>query len=142
MTIAEINPSMTVVCSGGTLFMRSYSFIGMLAEQALSQFYVDKALIGLRGISLQHGLTSPFPEEIPVKRQMIKCARQVFILADHTKFNLTFASLIAPLDIVHTLITDARVTPEVARQMSAAIPHVDIAPLIEGSGIENVESKK
>src|SRR5215472_10373429 len=129
MALAEINPSLTVICSGGTLFMRSHSFIGMIAEQALSQFYVDKAFIGLRGISLQHGLTSPFPEEIPVKRQMIKCAQQVFILADHTKFNLTFASLIAPLNVVHTLITDARITPEVARQMSAAIPHLVIAPL-------------
>ena len=87
MTISETNPSLTVICSGGTLFMRSYSCIGMIAEQALSQFYVDKAFIGLRGISLHHGLTSPFPEEIPIKRQMIKCARQVFILADHT--NLT-----------------------------------------------------
>jgi DeoR/GlpR family transcriptional regulator of sugar metabolism len=136
LTISETNPSLTVICSGGTLFMRSYSFIGMIAEQALSQFYVDKAFIGLRGISLHHGLTSPFPEEIPVKRQMIKCAGQVFILADHTKFNLTFASLIAPLNVVHTLITDARITPEVARQMSAAIPHVVIAPLIEGSSFE------
>src|SRR5258707_11533894 len=138
MTIAETNPSLTVICSGGTLFMRSYSFIGMIAEQALSQFYVDKAFIGLRGISLHHGLTSPFPEEIPVKRQMIKCARQVFILADHTKFNLTLASLIAPLNVVHALITDARIAPEIARQMSAAIPHVIIAPLIEGTGSENV----
>ena len=134
MTISETNPSLTVICSGGTLFMRSYSFIGMIAEQALSQFYVDKAFIGLRGISLHHGLTSPFQEEIPVKRQMIKCARQVFILADHTKFNLTSASLIAPLDIVHTLITDASITPEVARQMRSIIPNVIIAPGIEGSG--------
>ena len=138
MTLNESNPTLTVICSGGTLFMRSYSFIGMIAEQALSQFYVDKAFIGLRGISLHHGLTSPFPEEIPVKRQMIKCAQQVFILADHTKFNLTFASLIAPLNIVHTLITDARITPEVARQMSGAIPHVIIAPLIEGASHEIV----
>jgi DeoR family fructose operon transcriptional repressor len=138
MTIAETNTSLTVICSGGTLFMRSYSFIGMIAEQALSQFYVDKAFIGLRGISVRHGLTSPFPEEIPLKRQMIKCARQVFILADHTKFHHTSASLIAPLDIVHTLITDARITPEVARQMRSVIPHLVIAPLIEESGLENV----
>ena len=116
----------------------------MIAEQALSQFYVDKAFIGLRGISLHHGLTSPFPEEIPVKRQMIKCAQQVFILADHTKFNFTSASLIAPLDVVHTLITDAGVSPEVVRQMSSIIPHVLIARAeassapSEGSGLENV----
>ncbi len=131
MALAEINSGLTVICSGGTLFTRSHSFVGMIAEQALSQFYVDKAFIGLRGISLQHGLTSPFPEEISVKRQMIKCAQQVCILADHTKFNLTLASLIAPLNIVHTLITDAGVAPEVVQQMSAVIPHVLVAPLLE-----------
>lgn len=131
MTISETNPSMTVICSGGTLFMRSYSFIGMIAEHALSQFYVDKAFIGLRGISAHHGLTSPFSEEIPIKRQMIKCARQVYILADHTKFNITLASLIAPLSVVHTLITDAHIPPEIARQMRAIVPQVVIAPLIE-----------
>lgn len=133
LNINETNPGLTVICSGGTLFMRSVSFIGMIAEQALSQFYVDKAFIGLRGISLQHGLTSPFQEEIPVKRQMIKCAREVFILADHTKFNLTLASLIAPIDVVHTLITDAGISPDVARQMSSVIPHFIIAPLAENA---------
>ncbi len=137
MSLSETNPGLTVICSGGTLFVRSYSFIGMLAEQALSQFYVDKAFIGLRGVSLHHGLTSPFPEEIPVKRQMIKCAHHVFILADHTKINHTFASLIAPLNVVHTLITDDRIAPDVVRQLSSVIPHVIIAPLIEGAGAES-----
>ena len=137
MTIGEANPSLTVICSGGTLYRRSYSFIGMVAEQALSQFYVDKAFIGLRGISLHHGLTSPFPEEIPIKRQMIKCAKEVFILADHTKFNVTSASLIAPLNIVHTLITDAGATTEVVRQMSSIIAHVIIAPSIEKLNISS-----
>ena len=137
MTIGEANPSLTVICSGGTLYRRSYSFIGMVAEQALSQFYVDKAFIGLRGISLHHGLTSPFPEEIPIKRQMIKCAKEVFILADHTKFNVTSASLIAPLNIVHTLITDVGVPPEVVRQMSNIIPHVITASGLERSGISS-----
>jgi DeoR/GlpR family transcriptional regulator of sugar metabolism len=134
MAISETNPSLTVVCSGGTLFMRSYSFIGMLAEQAISQFYVDKAFIGLRGISLHHGLTGPFLEEIPLKRQMIKCAQQVFILADHTKFNATSANLIAPLNVVHTLITDSQLAPEIAHQMRSVIPHVIIAPLTEDLG--------
>jgi hypothetical protein len=45
--------------------------------------------------------------------------------------------LIAPLDIVHTLITDAHIAPKVTRQMSSIIPHVVIAPLIEGASLEN-----
>ncbi len=68
---------------------------------------------------------------------MIKCAKEVFILADHTKFNVTSASLIAPLNIVHTLITDAGATTEVVRQMSSIIAHVIIAPSIEKLNISS-----
>src|SRR5260370_7136257 len=75
MTISETNPSLTVICSGGTLFMRSYSFIGMIAEQALSQFYLVKAFIGLRGISFHHALTIPFPEEIPITPHIINTSK-------------------------------------------------------------------
>lgn len=142
VTLAEMNPSLTVICSGGVLFMRTYSFIGMTAELALSQFYVDKAFLGVRGLSLQNGLTSPFLEEIPVKRQMIKCAHQVFILADHTKFNLTFAGLITSISAIHTIITDAHIAPDVVQPIRRTGTRVDIAPLALTEGPSSEERLK
>lgn len=138
---AEGNPGLTVMCSGGTLFLRTHSFTGTTAEQALAQFFVDKAFIGVRGLSVQHGITSPFLEEIAVKRQMIKAAREVFVLADHTKFNQTFAGLIAPLQAVHTIITDAHVNSDVLQAIREGGPRVQVASLVEGFAPEEIEPK-
>ena len=125
----EHNSGLTVICSGGTLFLRTHSFIGLPAEQTLAQFFVDKAFVGVRGLSIQHGITSPFLEEIAVKRQMIKAAREVFVLADHTKFNVTFAGLIAPLNSVQTIITDAAVDGEALQAIRKAGPRIQVAQL-------------
>lgn len=142
LALAERNPGLTVMCSGGTLFLRTHSFTGLTAEQALAQFFVDKAFIGVRGLSVQYGITSPFLEEIAVKRQMIKAAREVFVLADHTKFNQTFAGLIAPIKAVHTIITDAHVDSDVLPAIREVGPRVQVAPLTEGFSPEEIESKR
>lgn len=139
LVLAERNPGLTVMCSGGTLFLRTHSFTGTIAEQALAQFFVDKAFIGVRGVSIQHGITSPFLEEIAVKRQMIKAAREVFVLADHTKWNLTFAGLIAPLSTVHTLITDGQVDSAMLQAIREMGPRVKVAPLPEAPSTEDIE---
>jgi DeoR family fructose operon transcriptional repressor len=135
VSMAEVNPSLGIICSGGTVFMRTHSLVGMMAEQTLKQFFVDKAFIGVRGLSVQHGITSPFLEELSIKRQMIHAARYVFVLADHTKFNLTSTGLIAPISIVHTIITDAHITSELAQLFRDAGPRVDIAPLNDTSSL-------
>lgn len=138
LALAEENPGLTVVCSGGTLFLRTHSFIGMTAETALAQFFVDKAFIGVRGLSVQYGITSPFLEEIAVKRQMMRAAREVFVLADHTKFNQTFAGLIAPLSAVHTIITDEQVDVAALQAMREAGPRVQIAPRVQEASSEDI----
>lgn len=132
VALAENNPGLNVLCSGGTLFLRTHSFIGMTAEQTLAQFFVDKAFIGVRGLSIQHGITSPFLEEIAVKRQMMRAAREVVVLADHTKLNQIFAGLIAPISTVHTIITDAHADLAVLQTIREAGPGVKVAPLLEG----------
>lgn len=128
ISMAEVNPSLALICSGGTVFMRTHSLVGMIAEQTLKQFFVDKAFIGVRGLSVQHGLTSPFLEELPIKRQMINSAQHIFVLADHSKFNVTSVGLIAPISAAHSIITDSQTTPEMVQLFRNAGPRVEIAP--------------
>ena len=126
--IIETNPAIKVVSTGGMLYPRSRAFIGMTAEQALGHYFVDRTFLCVRGISLKHGLTVPVLEEIPVKQQMIKSARQVVVLADHTKFGQTRAGLIAPLQAAQLIITDDRLPLDVAQQFEAAGPQIVRAP--------------
>jgi DeoR family fructose operon transcriptional repressor len=131
--VSELLPfaqsGITVVVTGGMLRAKSRSFVGLLAEQALEQFFVDKAFLGMRGISIESGFTEPALEEIPIKRKIIKAAKQVFVLADHTKFGRTFTGLVAPLNAAYTVITDEATPEALIKQIATRGPQVLIAPL-------------
>jgi DeoR/GlpR family transcriptional regulator of sugar metabolism len=62
----------------------------------------------------------PILEEVPVKRQMIASARATIVLADHTKFGLTFAIQIALLTTAQRIITDTQAPREQLEQFEAA----------------------
>jgi len=127
LPIVDANPTLRVVTTGGTLHAWSRSFLGMTAEQALRQFFVDKTFLAVRGVSLQHGFTVPILEEVPIKRQMIASARETIVLADHTKFGLTFAIQIAPLTTAQRIITDTQAPREQLEQFEAAGPQIVLA---------------
>jgi len=127
LALADGAGELSVILVGGMLQMRSVSLVGMFAEHALGELYVDKTFLGVRGVSPEHGFTNPMLEEIPVKRLMIRAARQVVVLADHTKVGLTFTGFIAPVPAAHTIVTDARAPQEVADAIRSLGPVIVIA---------------
>jgi len=97
---------LTLVVTGGLLLSDFFALVGPIAEQGLGQMYVDKAFIGVTGLSLEHGLTGPNQLEALTYRATLQQARQVILLADHRKLEQVALYSIAPLDNVHVLITD------------------------------------
>jgi DeoR/GlpR family transcriptional regulator of sugar metabolism len=98
----------TVICLGGMLRDSEMSFIGHITEQALSEVRADKVIIGTRGVSLEHGLTNDYLQETLTDRAILKIGREVILVADHTKVNRVATALLAPLDVMHTFVTDAK----------------------------------
>jgi len=113
------NANLTVILSGGVLRQPSRSTVGMPAEQFFSQFHVDKAFIGVGGISVETGLTNPNIHETPVKRKMIEAAREVIVVADHHKFEQVSLSPIAPISVVHKIVTDAQTSEATIKKFTA-----------------------
>jgi DeoR family transcriptional regulator, aga operon transcriptional repressor len=101
----------TIICLGGMLRESEFSFIGHITEQALAEVRADKALIGTRAISLEHGLTSEYLPETLTDRAILKSGKEIVVLADHTKFGRAATVLLAPLESIHTIVTD-RNTPQ------------------------------
>lgn len=106
-TLAGIK-EITVVSLGGMLRDSELSFIGHITEQALAEVRVDKVFMGTRGVSLEHGLTNDYLQETLTDRAILKIGREVIIVADHTKVNRVATALLAPLNSMHTLVTDAK----------------------------------
>ncbi|MBE5955605.1 MAG: DeoR/GlpR transcriptional regulator [Lachnospiraceae bacterium] len=82
---------------GGEYKMSTEAIIGVEALRSLELYHFTKAFMGVNGISLKCGYSTPDTQEAYVKRAVIKRAREAFILADHSKFNLisrvTFSAL-------------------------------------------------
>jgi DeoR family transcriptional regulator, fructose operon transcriptional repressor len=106
-------PGIRLILSGGILRPEEGSLIGHIAERTFQEFRIDKAFIGVGGISLENGLTEYNLEDTLVKRNLINNAEQIIVLTDSSKLGKTRFSFVAPLSVVDVLITDNRGTDEV-----------------------------
>lgn len=104
--LAEV-PDVSVVSLGGVFNRNEMSFIGHITQQSLSEVRADKVFMSISALDLQHGLTNLDLQETLTDRAILKIAREVVLLADHSKIGRAAAAFVAPLSAVHTLITDA-----------------------------------
>lgn len=112
--LAELGnaPGITVVATGGTLRRESMALSGPAAEASLYDLRADKAFITGTGVSLDFGLSNTNIQEAAVKLLMMKAAREVILLADHTKLGVESLVKVAPLHMIHRLVTDAGISPQ------------------------------
>jgi len=99
-------PGITLISTGGSLRRSSDSLIGPTAEAALTGLRADKLFLAVTGISLGFGLSHTNVAEVAVKQAMMRAAREVILLADHSKFGLESVIQMAPATVVNTLVTD------------------------------------
>ena len=99
-------PEITLVGTGGVLRMSSQAFVGPTAENTIREFRVDHLFLTVTGVSVNFGLSHTNISEVTIKQTMIKSARKVILLADHSMFESESTVQVAPLKIVHSLITD------------------------------------
>lgn len=109
--ILSSNPNADILLLGGMLQKEHRFLYGSSVIEKLSQYQVDKAFIGVVGLS-GSGLTLAHEEDGMVKRKMISQADQVIVLADHTKIGVTEFFRFAELSDIDLLITDK--TPDKA----------------------------
>ena len=102
-------PGQIVVLTGGTR-TPSDALVGPVAVQALHSLHVDRLFLGAHGVDLEAGLTTPNIVEAETNRALVAAARQVCILADHTKWGVVGLSTFIGLEDVDLLITDTGIS--------------------------------
>jgi DeoR/GlpR family transcriptional regulator of sugar metabolism len=98
-------PGSKVHVVGGELVPQSMSLIGAQAHRDLAKVHADWAFLGAAAVHTGSGFTSADPYESEVKRAMIRAARKVAIVADHTKFDERRFATFAEASDVHFLFT-------------------------------------
>jgi len=120
---------------GGSFRPISNSVVGRFAVETLRQIYAAKAFLGVDGISLKFGCTTPISGEAEVARQMIEHTRgSVVIVADHSKWGVVSNFPVASFDEIDVLVADSGLAPQWRRELEARRVSVRIAESEPGDG--------
>src|ERR1700677_1611351 len=120
----------SVVLTGGVR-TPSDALVGPIADLTIRSLHFDVLFLGCYGIDIEAGLTTPNLAEAETNRTLIRVARRVVVLADHTKWGLVSLSSFASLSDIDVLITDDML-PADARAMAGE--HVGEVHIAEGIG--------
>ncbi|WNI19277.1 DeoR/GlpR family DNA-binding transcription regulator [Actinacidiphila sp. ITFR-21] len=126
----------TVVITGGVR-TPSETLVGPVADRAIQSLHFDLLFLGVHGISVEAGLSTPNLAEAETNRQFVRSARRVVVIADHTKWGTVGLSSFASLEDVGTLVTDAGI-PEVLRaEIAEHLADLIVAGEPAGEGAES-----
>ena len=96
----------SVILPGGNLRSKELTLSGFPAEQNFSYFNVDKAFIGIGGITAD-GITDFHTGEAVLHRQLIKNASKSIALADSSKLGIRAMNNVCALTDIDIVITDS-----------------------------------
>ena len=112
---------------GGILRHVSNSFVGPQAEHMLQDLHADHCFLAVDGLDPEVGLSTPDVLEAQLNGVMIRISNQVTAVADASKFGRRSLSVICGVEAVERVITDGRITPEMAGAIRARGVEVIVA---------------
>jgi DeoR family fructose operon transcriptional repressor len=116
------------VVSGGVIYPRLGVLVGPLAVEAFSKMKAEIAIMGAGGLSLD-GISNSHGLLIDIQRAMIHAARKVIFCLDHTKFGRQSLSPLCGLDVIDTVVTDAKAPPAMIDSLRQRGIEVILAPI-------------
>lgn len=100
------NSSFEVIIAGGVVRPRDRGVTGEATIDFIQQFKVDIGIIGISGIDADGTLLDFDYREVRVSQAIIASSRQVFLVADHTKFGRNAMVRLGHISQIDVLFTD------------------------------------
>ena len=109
--------SIDIKLIGGDFRRKTFSMVGQEAINYIDRYNFDKAFVGVNGISMEEGFTTPNEFEAAVDGKVVKRSKETFMLADESKFGAIAFSSICGIENVDYIITNkppnAKITEEI-----------------------------
>lgn len=105
-----------VILTGGYLYPRLGVQLGPICERMVRDVSADLLIMGIRGIT-DSGISDSNTLIVESLRAMIKAARKVVIVADHTKFGHDALIHVASLDEIHEIVSDKALSMDYQRML-------------------------
>jgi DeoR family transcriptional regulator of aga operon len=108
-TELAVRPHVKIVLTGGVPRPQSYELTGPLATGIFDQVTLDVAVLGVNGVTVEHGATCHNEGEADVNRLMAERADQVVVVADGSKVGRRAFARICDTSRIDVLVTDGTV---------------------------------
>jgi DeoR/GlpR family transcriptional regulator of sugar metabolism len=113
----------TVILTGGVR-TPSAALVGPVADRTIASMHVDQLFLGVHGMDLRAGFTTPNLAEATTNKVLVESAREVIVLADSSKWGVVGLADIGPLDIAHAVITDDDLPVDARRALAESVDQV------------------
>jgi DeoR/GlpR family transcriptional regulator of sugar metabolism len=100
-----------LVFLGGYVYPKTGVALGPLTVRMMDDVHVHQTILSVGGITAK-GLFNSNLLLVETERQMMRCADEVVVVADHTKIGRQALAFLCELSEVDTLVVDPSVTPE------------------------------
>lgn len=116
-----------VIVIGGRVRKNTLAMVDADAVASVESLTVDTLFISSDGFSADGGLTTPYREERALKQAMIKAARRVVALVDHSKLDQDHFVRFAQWQEIDVLITTKEIDAEALAAIEASGTSVVLA---------------
>ncbi len=120
----------SVVLTGGVR-TPSDALVGPVAVRSLEHLHLDVAFLGVHGVDLHAGLTTPNLLEAETDRALLAAGEEAVVLADHTKWGVVGLTTIVDLHEVRRLVTDDGLADEARELLAGQVGDLWVVP-VEG----------
>jgi DeoR/GlpR family transcriptional regulator of sugar metabolism len=110
-TLFASNREADLVMLGGYIYPRTGVALGPLTVRMMEDLHVQQTVLSVGGIT-GRGLFNSNLLLVETERQMMRCADEVVVVADHTKVGRQALAFLCELNAIDTLIVDHQLTAE------------------------------
>ena len=115
-----LTPYIPVHLVGGEYRANRKDFCGHMAEQALKGVYFTKCFVGADGFAEAGVFTTTDFETMRMNDVAMSNSRETYMLVDSSKFSLSSHVAYAPVNRIHTVVTDEHISPEIYDKLKTA----------------------
>lgn len=124
-----LSPYLSVSLVGGEYRANRKDFCGCMTEQALRGVYFTKSFVGADGCVGAKMFTTTDFETMQINEIAMNNSRQSYMLVDSSKFSRSSHVAYAPVERLHTVITDEQVSKETLAQLKRSNVRVVCTPI-------------
>lgn len=112
MVEASKYENVSLISLGGIYNASTSSFVGISAQQSLSDLRITKAFLSATGVTVESGMSNTTFLEAEIKRGVVAHASHVILIADNSKLGHDATVTFCRLQDIATFITNQRPAPK------------------------------